>query len=59
MSIFKTEVPEGICCTTDQVVSATVDPRAEMFLPGFRITRDNDVVNTQPGAVRRKGTSNG
>jgi len=54
MSIFKTEVPEDICCTTDQVVSAAVDPRAEMFLPGLRVTREMDVQNTQRGAVRRK-----
>jgi hypothetical protein len=59
MSIFKTEVPEDVCCSTDQVVSAVVDPRAAMFLPGFRITSDKDVVNTQRGAVRRKGNSNG
>ena len=54
MSIFKTEVPKGIVCSTDQVVSAVVDPYAEMRLPGFCKTSDKDVVNTQPGAVRRK-----
>ena len=59
MSIFKTEVPEGICCSTDQVVSAAVDPNATMYLPGFKVTSDKDVQNTQRGAVRRKGNSNG
>ncbi len=59
MSIFKTEVPADIVCSTDQVVSATVDPYAQMRLPGFCITSDKDVKNTQPGAVRRKGNSNG
>jgi len=54
MSIFKTEVPEGICCTTDQVVSATIDPNAEMRLPGLRKMPEMSVQNTQPGAVRRK-----
>ena len=58
MSIFKTEVPEGICCTTDMVVSAAVDVRAEKYLPGLRVTREMDVQNTQPGVVRRKGNSN-
>ena len=55
MSIFKTEVPEDICCSTDQVVSAAVCT-AEMMsrMPGFRITSDKDVQNTQRGAVRRK-----
>ncbi len=54
MSIFKTEVPEGIVCSTDQRVGATVDPRAEMYLPGFRKTSEMDVQNTHPGAIRRK-----
>ncbi len=54
MSIFKTEVPEGICNTTDQVVSAVNDPRAAMYLPGLRQTSEMDVQNTQRGAVRRK-----
>ena len=58
MSIFKTEVPADIVCTTDLVVSAAVDTRAEMYLPGLRVTRDMDVLNTKPGAVRRKGNSN-
>ena len=59
MSIFKTEVPEGIVLSSDSVVSATIDHSAEQHLPGLKITSDKDVQNTQPGAVRRKGTSNG
>jgi len=54
MSIFKTEVAPGIVLSTDQVVSATVDPRAEMYLPGLKRTSEMDVQNTQRGAVRRK-----
>ena len=55
MSIFKTEVPEGIVLSTDQVVSAAACT-AEMMsrFPGFKITSDKDVQNTHPGAVRRK-----
>ena len=60
MSIFKTEVPEGIVCSTDRVVSATIDRNAESCLPGFKKTSEMDVVNTHPGAIRRKsGASNG
>lgn len=60
MSIFRTEVSPGIVLSTDQVVSATVDRFAEMYLPGLRKTSDKSVLNTQPGAVRRgKETSNG
>lgn len=59
MNIFKTEVPEGICCATDLVVSAAVcTPEMMARMPGFKITSDKDVQNTQPGAVRRKGASN-
>lgn len=59
MSIFKTEVPEGICCTTDQVVSAAVcTPEMMLRLPGWKKTSEMDTQNTHPGAVRRKGNSN-
>jgi hypothetical protein len=54
MSIFKTEVPEGIVLSSDSVVSATIDPNAEMRLPGLKKTSEMDVQNTKPGAVRRK-----
>jgi hypothetical protein len=54
VSIFKTEVAEGIVLSTDSVVSAAVDTRATMYLPGLRPTSEKDVQNTQPGAVRRK-----
>ena len=54
MSIFKTEVPEGIVLSTDRVVSATIDKTAEQHLPGFKKTSEMDVLNTHPGAIRRK-----
>jgi hypothetical protein len=54
MSVFKTEVPEGIVCSTDQVVSATINPYAAAHLPGLRKAAEMDVQNTQRGAVRRK-----
>ena len=54
MSIFKTEVPEGIVLSTDRVVSATIDKTAEQHLPGFKKTSEMNVSNISPGAVRRK-----
>lgn len=57
MSVFKTEVPEGIVCSTDQVVSATICD-SMVDLPGMKKTSEMDVQNTQRGAVRRKGNSN-
>lgn len=53
MSIFKTEVAPDIVCSTDRVVSATIDRTAEQRLPGFKKTSEMDVVNTRPGAVRK------
>ena len=54
MSIFRTEVSPGIVLSTDQVVGATRDPYAEMYLPGLRKDSEKSVLHTQPGAVRRK-----
>jgi hypothetical protein len=53
MNIFRTEVSPKIALSTDQVVSAAVDPMATMYLPGLRKTSEKDVVNVKPGAVRR------
>ena len=53
MSIFKTEVPEGIVNSTDQVVSAACGPY-DVNLPGCKKTSEMNVHNTQRGAVRRK-----
>lgn len=52
MSIFKTEVPAGIVCNTDTVVSATICD-SMVDLPGMKKTSSMDVQNTQRGAVRR------
>lgn len=57
MSIFETKVDPKLALSTDQVVSATLDPLAEMYLPGLRRISDKSVLNTQPGAVRRKSES--
>ena len=60
MSIFKTEVPEGICCTLDQVVRTNNADKFETEkLPWLGKAAQMDVQNTQRGAVRRKGDSNG
>jgi hypothetical protein len=54
MSIFKTDVAPGICCTTDQVVSSAVCTSKSMAeLPGLEKAAQMDVQNTQRGAVRR------
>ena len=54
MSIFKTEVPKDICLSTDQVVSAVIDPTSVVRRPLMLRTSEQDVQNTKPGAVRRK-----
>ena len=55
MSIFKTEVPEGICCALDQVVRANNADKFETEkLPWLGKAAQMDVQNTQRGAVRRK-----
>ena len=57
MSIFKTEVPEGMCCATDSVVRSDMDHPEMSRLPGLKKAAQMDVQNTQRGAVRRKGES--
>jgi hypothetical protein len=54
VSIFKTEVPEGMCCTTDQVARTNNADRFETEkLPWLGKAAQMDVQNTQRGAVRR------
>jgi hypothetical protein len=59
MSIFKTEVPEGICCTMDQVARTNnADDFSTEKLPWLGKAAKMDVQNTQRGAVRRKSGEN-
>jgi hypothetical protein len=59
MSIFKTEVPEGMCCSTDQVVRTNnADNFTSEKLSWLGKAAQMDVQNTQRGAVRRKSGEN-
>jgi hypothetical protein len=59
MSIFKTECDSKCVTDADVVVRSEMEFSAaevqKQRLPGLAITRHMDVVNTHPGAVRRKG----
>jgi hypothetical protein len=56
MSIFKTEVDTKLALTSDSVVRSDMefDGADKARLPGLKHTTEMSVVNTMPGAVRRK-----
>ena len=60
MSIFKTEVDSKIVTNHEAVVRSEMefDEAKKQHLPGFDPFSHMNVVNTHPGAVRRK-SSNG